>query len=1020
MSNREGRRKIKDLIAKYSARRQEYRKTNTRYSEADLRADFIDEFFEALGWDIKNREGRSQRYREVIRETRVNIDERTKKPDYEFRLGTQRKLFVEAKKPKIDLINNNSAAFQVRRYGWSAGLPISVLTNFEHLILYDTTIEPKITHNASHSRLLVYSYKDYISKYEEIKALLSKESVYSGQFDNRSKNLVKLRQRHPIDAVFVNKLDEWRIILAEEILRAKPQVDNQRLNELVQRLLHRILFLRMCEDRGVQTYEHLKNIIKTQRWKGFVELLKKSDKRFDSTLFDISDDPFCNPSRNKIILKHNALEKIIDSLYYPEAPYTFSVFDSEFLGQVYEFFLLKQLSLKNGEIVLKEKPENVDRDIVFTPRPIIDYLVETTLGPFLKDLPPEKITKAKILDPACGSGGFLLSTYDLLINYYIEFCRKSGETSHIYEDQNSWKLTFDKKKEILINCLFGVDRDLSATEVTRFSLLVKLLEDENQASLPQEDRILPPLIKNIVNGDSLVDDSIYTEASNPKTIGPPLAWGTDIRCPFDFIIGNPPYLKTEDMINHEKTEHRFYLKHYHTAYRQFDKYYLFIERALKKLLSLNGHLGFVVSNKFAHIESGKHVREMLSKGRHLYRLIDFGNAQLFDRKTTYTCLLYLSKKPIEDADGSVEYELINSPKDWLEKSARFLPPKIKIPRRFVSGESWLLPNSADELKLINQLFKESIPLGKEFDVFNGVQTSRNDVYVLEHWKKKGKDVIEFKENSKTWEIEEAITKPFFHNGNLRSFFPLPETAKIIFPYKVTKDRRGLLTAKVIPPGEMRKNFPKTYAWLLYNKSKLICPPRDIQPRPFPRDEWYRYGRDQALIVFERRPKIVVGINSLGDKYVYDESNTLLASGGTAGECAISYYLRENNRSRYNLSFILALLNHKSIEYFCRKRGSPFRGGWFARGTAVLKEIPIPIIDFQQRKGNTRLKIYNEIVVLSKAICRLSEKLSRDTSDSIKIRLQRQKVGLKKQMDDKISKLFGINNFIHKVKLPNEF
>ena len=316
-------------------------------------------------------------------------------------------------------------------------------------------------------------------------------------------------------------------------------------------------------------------------------------------------------------------------------------------------------------------------------------------------------------------------------------------------------------------------------EVARFSLLVKLLEDETQASLPQNGRILPSLAHNIVAGDSLVDDRLYAEVPGAETVGLPLTWGNDLPRQYDFVVGNPPYLKTEAMRGTEPVEYEFYLRHYSTAYRQFDKYYLFLERAVDDLLREDGTLGMVISRKFSHIESGKALRKVLSKGGRVTRIVDFGNAQLFDDRTTYTCLLFLSKTRLLADAAPLPYELVTTPREWVRGQTN-PQASLALPRHLCSGEkAWLLPGTPDELALIEAMYRDSMPLGAVVDVFNGIQTSRNDVYVITRWRDVDAERIAFRKAEREWLIEKRILKPFFEGGvnSLNSFHPLQSGAR---------------------------------------------------------------------------------------------------------------------------------------------------------------------------------------------------------------------------------------------------
>jgi hypothetical protein len=1002
---------IADIVRRYEVNRAEYLKSSSTYVELDARAEYVDLFLAALSWDVTNRDGRPSRLREVVRETRVNVDENTKRPDYECRLGTERRFFVEVKKPNVDIINTPKPAFQVRRYGWSAGLMISVLMNVEDLVIYDTTTEPEETHGPEHSRIYRFHYSEYVDRFDEISQLISRAAVYSGDFDEQFSDATQNRPAEKIDAVFLDQLNRWRLALCTDLYANDPTISETDLNEIAQRLVLRILFLRMCEDRGIQTYEHLKNVALTNDWNNFTNLLVECDRRYDSNLFDTTNDPFCSGA-NRLQLNTQTVLSIIESLYFPAAPYTFSVIEPEFLGSVYEQFLTERVQIRDGEPALVRKPEHEDRDIVSTPRPIIERVVQDTIAPALQGLTAPEIFEKRVLDPATGSGGFLISAFDVFADALTTAYLTENNHTAIYETANGYQLTFEEKARLLTGCLYGVDRDYLAIEVARFSLLVKLLEDETSTSLPATEPLLPPLSENVVYGDSLIDESIRTEQPGAETIGPPLTWGVDLPDKFDFIVGNPPYLKTEDMINLEPAEHRFYLRHYKTAYKQFDKYYLFIERAIRDLLKPDGKFGMIVSRKFAHIESGKKIRKLLSDKRIVRRLIDFGNAQLFEARTTYTCLLFLGA-PNGDGNAPLPYELVASPKDWIAQQTS-TAPAMNLPRQIISGDkSWILPNTPAELELVEALLEGTIPLGKIMDVFNGIQTSRNSVYVIQEWTDVNDELISFTKDERDWRIEKAILKPFFDGelGQLKSFSPLTGIVPIIFPYFITLED-GALRARTIPSETLREEYPGAWEWLEHNQADLQT--RDIRPADFPPDEWYRYGRDQALTSFEDCPKIIVGVNSQGDKYVYDDSNTLLASGGTAGECAIAHFQNPASHSRYDLHFVLAILNHKAIEYFCRKRGSPFRGGWYARGTAVLKEVPVPDIDFDS--DDNQLRLYREITELSRQLCDDNRALS-GRIGSLRDQLTRRIAANKRLMEARISELYGIERIIDRVELP---
>ena len=144
---------LQDLKNKFKENLEEYR--SPLYNETKTRTDFIDKFFEILGWDVSNEEGKAEKYRDVVQEDKVNISNAQKAPDYSFRIGGVRHFFVEAKKPAVNVKTSFEPAFQVRRYGYSAKLPLSILTNFEEFAVYDTRIKPEKNDEPSVARIFL-------------------------------------------------------------------------------------------------------------------------------------------------------------------------------------------------------------------------------------------------------------------------------------------------------------------------------------------------------------------------------------------------------------------------------------------------------------------------------------------------------------------------------------------------------------------------------------------------------------------------------------------------------------------------------------------------------------------------------------------------------------------------------------------------------------------------------------------------------------------------------------------------
>ncbi|WP_416441638.1 hypothetical protein ACH3O9_14420 [Leeuwenhoekiella sp. A16] len=266
---------IKDLVKKYHSNREAYLKTD--YNETQLRIDFLDPFFELLGWDIKNLSGKPTNEREVLVEEglKADVTSNTKKPDYTFRLFAERKFFLEAKKPNVKIDIDNEPAKQIRRYGFTAKLKISVLSNFEYLAIYDCSQKVEVYDNVAKSRISLYHYTEYEAAFDDILEQLGHQSVYTGQFDDTWREIEQQLRLSSVDDLFLKQINEWRIILGKEIYFLKPKLSVSELNDIVQSYINSTIFLRVCEDRNLEVYKTLLNFADNQDFKALIKKLKE-------------------------------------------------------------------------------------------------------------------------------------------------------------------------------------------------------------------------------------------------------------------------------------------------------------------------------------------------------------------------------------------------------------------------------------------------------------------------------------------------------------------------------------------------------------------------------------------------------------------------------------------------------------------------------------------------------------------------------------------------------------------------
>jgi hypothetical protein len=977
--------KIHTLVQKYEQGKEGYR--TSRFNETQVRNEFLDPLFEILGWDIRNTAGKNTNEREVLLEEplKANAASHTKKPDYTFRLFGERKFFLEAKKPCVHIEREDDPAKQVRRYGFTAGLKISVLSNFEHLYIYDTSYPVKQNDTRVKAIVREYKYTDYEDAAEELLEYLGKNSVYSGHFDEVWSEIEANVNHKSVDELFLQQINNWRLMLGKEILNCNPEIEMEELGDVVQSYINKILFLRVCEDRNIETYQSLLQIADHNSYQELIAKFKAADSRYNSGLFEekLSAEIIGNVS--------SSFWSIIRELYFPQSPYSFAVLSSDILGKIYEIFLSQRLAVVDGRLSIVNKPENEDRDIVTTPNFIVREILRQTMKDNLAHLTDKQILSLKCADIACGSGAFLLETFQILCDALVDFYTVNDKSKLIQSDVNTFKLKFEVKRNVLMSCIYGVDKDFNAVEACKFGLLLKLLEGEDDSTIASFHPVLPNLDDNIFYGNSLLESSDVpgnqVEEINPFDFG---------ERKFHYIIGNPPYMKTEDIKVFTPKEHKLYPKRYKSAYKQYDKYFLFVERAFK-LLKEDGAMGYIVPSKFMKVGAGKELRNYISSNKSIKAITSFGAHQVFSDKSTYSCIIILQNKE----NDSFTYSEVDSLAKWKVRDlTSFSENKRNISR--LGEETWVL--CSDRLQsILNHISTQSLPLGEivgDDYIFNGIQTSANKEYIFQP-ESEDRQYYYFKYNKQLYQIEKKVTKPYFKTvsgvDSLNTYRTFKPNARVIFPYKRRTDGK----LDVIKLSTIQRKFPYFYNYLRVIKSKLDRPDRDIKPAPTTANEWHRFGRHQSLEACEIAEKIIVGVLAQEYKYAVDTNGTLVSSGGTAGYCLVSIPAD----SQYSIYYIQAILGSIQGEWLASLYGEIFRGGFIARGTKVLKQIPVRTIDFNNLADVTAHK---EIVERQKSLISLGDRIAANGNNARKATpLKRQFELLKEEQQQAINNLYGM-------------
>lgn len=642
------------------------------YSEARVRQDYLDPFFRALGWDLENRAGLVQHQREVEIESRTDIAGRAKKADYLFRTGRRDRFICEAKKPRETL--GPRYAFQAKRYAWNKDVPLAVLTDFEELKIYVVGGRPHIDDEDA-GLWKRWEFRDFPSVASELWKLLAQESVAAGSVDGlieslpkaparargraRQLYLIKPDRTRALDADFLNYLDEARRDLASDLLRRNERselLEGGRLNEAVQSILDRLLFLRICEDRDIETGMRLQSVVERWRrgrtettnedrpllraaeepaaggeqlrrhrgeplWGTLLANIRALDRRPPTHVPYFNGNLFKAHFSEHLLVSDEWLADFIGDLSSDESPYLFSVIPVEILGSVYERFLGKVVRPHGRGVVIEEKPE-VRRagGVYYTPRYVVDFIVEEALGRELNGIIKLKTRDAfenatrslRVLDPACGSGSFLIRVFERFCDHWLQWLTLNSDQQRktlCWTDPatDDLHLTVDLKRRILLDNIFGVDIDGGAVEVTQLSLYLKMLEGESRITLDRqrellsrETPLLPSLETNIKRGNSLIS-SDFSMVPNELVRVHAFDWAVAFRDimkagGFAAVVGNPPYVLLQDEFR-DDTQLAYFRRAYEAASFKLDTYHLFIERGIQ-LCREGGRLSLITPANF--------------------------------------------------------------------------------------------------------------------------------------------------------------------------------------------------------------------------------------------------------------------------------------------------------------------------------------------------------------------------------------------------------------------------------------
>jgi len=925
--------------------------------EAQIENDFIRPLFRYLNWNTENA-GLSRTHAEF----RVQVtNKRGLRPDYILHLDGRDVLVMDAKQVKYSM-KDPRWLYQVYSYAYSTQnskptekIDFAILTDFQEFIVLDCTLFAAKPEAASNFRVIDWRYDDYVEKFDELWELFERNNVLEhsrrGADSDDSRRRSQSREtleaassrglwsrylspqkvkanRIPPDRAFLAEMDDekdgWRVLLAKDMKKRNPSADGELITAAVQLLIDRLVFIKALSDREVDK-DYLGQLAEIVAASGLSDDDTSWFQACQNIFVELNN--FYNGSvfqerreLENVTVSNKVVRSVIMDLLPENSPYNFAVLPVEILGTIYERFLGRVVHATEKRVTIEEKPEvRKAGGVYYTPQYIVDYIVENTVGELVNgklgigEMTPADVAKIKILDPACGSGSFLLGAYSALIEWHKDYFARVAQVSNLrnkysesfYRDESGGiRLTAKLKREILINNIFGVDIDAQAVEVTRVSLSLKALEDLREGELTEErslfrQTVLPDLSANIKNGNSLVDNDyfgLFAPTIEELKAVKPFNWKAEFseimqNGGFDCVIGNPPYVDSEWLTKTNPKLRDYCVVRYSSAKGNWDMFCVFMEKNLE--LSKN-FSSMIIPNKLLSADYARAIRNYITSKHSIIKIRDFSSVPVFP--VAVYPIVYIVKANNSNFSKTVSYEAMKQLDSGEVKAEKeILINREKLNR--LEGKSWSALLGDKKGNIVQKIKKNSKRLD-EVAIVNGAATV-----------------------SEAYEFKDYIVNQ-----------PTKEDY-LIFVNTGTVDRYSVLWGAK----------PTTYIKDKYDKPVI------------PKKNWGKMSKNRLMQA--KREKIIVGGMNKRLECVYDNGKIV------AGKSTSIIYSKE-----VNLFYLLGILNSKLISYFYRSvfSGLSLQGGFFRIGPPQLKELPIKDIKPTDDKHNKMVALVTQMLALHKS------------------------------------------------------
>lgn len=966
-------RALKELIENYKDVRS---KTDDKdISEQTIRS-WIQNFLEIFGWNTKDTSS-------IIQEKQLSKKEKEKlgainstanRPDYKLLTNGRVKTFLDTKNIDVNIKKCKDSAFQIKSYGWSISAPCAFITNFDEFAIYDTNYKPDREQEVNFGRIYL-TIDEYIDKFEILDKHLNKDNMVSGVLEklySEDLDIEKMIPKISTDIAFAENLSKFRLKLGTAIINNNQKLINNNielLSYLVQMIINRIIFIRVCEAKNVEK----DGLLLEFKEKGFWDSFKHSSyydffEHYDGPLFARDDDRL-----NKLIIPNDVFDELLQLFYYP-SPYKFDVIPTTLFSNIYEIFLSKKLEIKGSSLIEVIKPEySKTNGVVSTPQYLVQDLIKRTIveSDILK-YNLDEILDLKILDFACGSGAFIAELFDymqsILIKKYLQDSDEKYKDYFHQKDDHS-VMTITGKRKLISSCIHGIDIDAEAVEVARMSLALKIIDD----LLDYEDyshlgvygyQILNKIGENIEYGNTLVSDDILTlcpDIKKKKNIKQHNAlnifnWGKDgfndifeLKQGFDYVIGNPPYVEAKHMTDDIPIMHDYLKKKYTSAKKgKIDLLIPFVEKGLT-LLNKEGRLGVIIQNRFFKNEYGEGIRELITTNKLLSEVITFDLNNIFKDRITYISSLILDKKSID----TIYYNTIKEDVFRLPSVLQKLPSSkddatlySSVKSENITKEPWIF-EAPDLLAMMDSLSKHNIPFGKFAEIRVGIQVLWVKAYHLK--------VLEIDDTNNLIKakssiddkiiIEKDACRSLVPNERFYSFRKDVDDTYAIFPYDIIDEKKYPILFD-----DFCSRFPLAGAYLEKHKKTIQ---ENIKDKKYKRNDsqrWHLYTRESHLET--NYPKVLIPMTAndvyasvtLNDYYYCDNSNV--------------NYTDIPEKTTENLYAVASIFNSTIFSILARTIANKQQNGYSKLNKQYLEPVLFPAYIFEKDK-----KIVEELAIV---------------------------------------------------------